>query len=636
MQGKRRLSRWGCTPNLAPREARGLWLVAAISTFALRADAGGWQEMHETSDDVKIEVQPDGQAEIQHHLRYRIVAGHFKTFDLVGVDPRAVIAAEAAFVPEKSGGAAGTEIAARVEGVAKTPGTLRMIVDEGKGLGRGTYVVDVKYTLDLVGTKMLTRDGAMWKLAWTAPPAPEGHDGARVTIDLPSAPTEPRLAGAAESATTLATLRRGQERDELELVRAHVPRGEAVTWAARVDPKAFPRVASPELRPRPVPEVAAPSFVAANLSRILTAAGLALLAGLFAVLLRDKRSAFRAAAASRGAAADPLLPLGKVEVVRPLAYGVVAAAALATLLWSNPIVGALLVAVAMALASHRGTTPIARPRRRGAWQTLPSAEALLPSRAAPLPTDALDLSTLRGLVAFGTIACLVSVGVWALHSRVPQIAIALPLASVALVPIFVTGTRAQLRPLPTDLAARILRPTRDQLGAIVDLTHVEISTIGRVVEAPCGATPPVDEVRLTCMPRDRTPGLRAIDLALAPCGSGQDASPEVLVRFDEGSAAAARVMGLAGSVDVVTGRTPDERVVRLSPEEPTPSGAAALVGRLLLGLEGRRATDARRQNADRSRPLASDATMLGHRWKGPERRGVRTRGVLTPANAALC
>ena len=80
------------------------WVAFSLSfgMFALvaRADAGGWQEMHETSDDVRIEILPDGQADVQHHLRYRVVAGHFKTFDLAGIDPRAVVVAEATFTPD--------------------------------------------------------------------------------------------------------------------------------------------------------------------------------------------------------------------------------------------------------------------------------------------------------------------------------------------------------------------------------------------------------------------------------------------------------------------------------------------------------------------------------------------------------
>jgi hypothetical protein len=572
--------------------------VVALASWSDVAGAGGWQEMHETSDDVRLDVGPDGMATVQHHLRYRIVAGHFKSFDLVGVDPRAEVAPEAVFTPEKGG----SEVMARVEPVPKTPGTLRIMIDEGKGLGRGAYVIDVKYRLDLVATKMLVRDGAMWRLAWTAPPAPEGHDGARVVFDLPAAPTEPRLAGAAEATTTLATLRRSTEHDELELVRAHVPRGEAVTWAARIDPKAFPRVTAPELRPPAPADIGTPSMIGSNLKRMLAACGFAVLAGALAALLRAKQRAVREAAALRSARARPLLPLP--WGIGPYAYGFLTMLALATLLWSVPALGALLVALAMALAAHRAPAPITRPRGPGAWRPMSDPRALLPEQAAPLPTDALDIATTRARLTFA--AAVVSIGLvaWLLRAYVPQVAIALPLASFALVPIFVTGTRAQMAPTPTELASRLLRPTRDALASAVDLEHVELGTIARVV----GTGASIDEIRLACAPRDRTPGLRAIELALATSPGGHGAVPEVFVRFDDGSAAAERVVRLANAAPVVPGRTPEEKVIRLGPEEPTPSSCAALLAKLVLALEGRRATD---------RP---DPPATRVRWTGKERR----------------
>jgi hypothetical protein len=66
------------------------------------------------------------------------------------------------------------------------------------------------------------------------------------------------------------------------------------------------------------------------------------------------------------------------------------------------------------------------------------------------------------------------------------------------------------------------------------------------------------------------------------------------------------VAQLADGAAALRGRATEERVVRLVPEEGTPGAAAALMGRLLLSLEGRRATD-------RSRAPARG-------WKGPERR----------------
>jgi hypothetical protein len=189
--------------------------------------------------------------------------------------------------------------------------------------------------------------------------------------------------------------------------------------------------------------------------------------------------------------------------------------------------------------------------------------------------------------------------------RFPEVGIALPLASSALLPLFFTGTRAQLVPSRADAAVRLLRPARDALAAAVDLSHVDVSTIARVVAAP-GAGAAVDELRLSCVPRDRTPGLRAVELAVATCPSGC-AVPEVLLRFDGDSAAADRIARIAPKAPVARGRAPEERVARLSPVEETATAAAVLLGRLLLALEGRRASD-------------RHVPPPPKRWSGPERR----------------
>ena len=567
--------------RLAPPALASLCLFVASSSAEATAT---WQEMHETSDDVRLEIAPNGVATVQHHLRYRIVAGHFRTFEIAGLDPHVELAAEAVFKPEKTG----SEVPARIE-TGKVPGTARIVIDEGKGLGRGPYTVDLGYKLDLVGNRMLSRDGAMWKVAWTAPPATEGHDGARVVFDLPTAPTEPRLAGAAESTTTLATLRRSAERDELELVRAHVPRGEAVVWSARLDPKALPAITTPELRPPAAAEIVAPTILRSNLSRVLGAIGFALLAAGLALVLREKQRSVRAVCEARAFAARPALPFGAVT---PFVYGITATLSLAVLLWWLPVVGALLVVLAMALAAHRAPLPIAKKRTPGVWRPLTE---LLPKRKTPFD-DAFDLGARRGRVALGLLVVAVVLLVFVLRPYVPQIALALPLFASTLLPLFVTGTRAQMAEDATDLAARVLRPIRDALGSAVDLSHVEVAAIGRLPE---GAGLP-DDIRLTCAPKERTPGLRAIEVALATTATG-GAVPEVLVRFDSGSAAADRVAKMA---PLLPGRTAEERVMRLRPEEPTAPSTSTLVARLLGQLEERRAKEGRWKGADRRRKHA--------------------------------
>jgi hypothetical protein len=592
-------------------------LAASALAFTPGVQARGWEEVHQTSDDVRLTVGADGVATVQHHLRYRVVAGHFKTLDFTGIEPNAELVSETTALMEKGG-----ELPAHILVNPKVPGGLLIGFDEPRGIGRGVYVIDVKYRLDLVAAKMLVRDGAMWRLAWTAPVSPEGHDGARVVFEVPSAPTEPRLASPEQAATTLATLRREPEKDELELVRAHIPRGEAVVWSARVDPKAFPRVVSPELRP-PVAAVTAAAPVPNHVPAVLVACVLAVLAGALAFALGAKQRFVERACAS---ASTPVRPRPLVPLrwgLAPFAYGASAVGGLAELLWGTPAYGALLVVVAMAFAAHRAPAPIVRPRGPGRWQPISDGAVLVARPRESAPGDSFDIGTRAGkLTALGLVA-LLALASFVLRTRVAGAAISIPLVAAALVPLFATGTHAQQPRSPAELAARVLGPARDMLGRLVDFAHVDVRCLARFREG----TQSYDEVRLACSPADRIPGLRSIELALATLEPGAPAAlPEVLVRFDDGSQAASKIAQLAPGIRVVTGRGPDEKVLRLTPRAPTPAGAARLLARLASELEGRRATDRVSSGADST--AAPKSPSRG--FTGVDRRVARPRPVSAP------
>jgi hypothetical protein len=584
-------------------------LVAAVVLSALPAFAGGWQEVHQTADDVRVVVGEDGVATVEHQLRYRVVAGRFKAFDLPRIDPGAAFEPKTFLVPERGG-----EIPAQLEPHPKTEGALRLAFDEPRGLGRGVYATRVRYSIDLVAAKMLVRDGAMWQLSWTAPPSPSGQDGARVVFELPSAPTEPRLAGGEAAETTIATLRRSADKDELELVRAHVPRGETPTWTARVDPKAFPRVTAPELRKaapsRPVPP---PNHVPA----VLAACALAGCAGLLAYARRLKQAAVARACARAGTLPRPLVPVP--QALAPFAFAGATVAGLALLLFDAPLAGTGAVVAALALATHRAPKAAARPRGPGRWLPVPDDEVLVSAKAPRAPGDALDLGTARGRAAFLAISAVVAAVAIVLARRLPGAHIAIPLAATPLLALFATGTRAQLPLGPSDLAVRFVRPARDTLARLVDLSHVDVTCVARFRDR----TRTFDEVRLSCVPVDRTPGLRAIELAFTAAGGGA-ALPEVLIRFDDASEAGERVAQLAPRIAIVPGRNPEEKVLRLSPQIPTARGAARLLATLLSVLEGRRATDRAVASPPRRRP----------RYAGPERRASRSRPDALIAAAA--
>lgn len=606
----------------------GSIVVTAFAVLAGDAAAspsgGGWQESHRSADDVRVVLGPDGVARISHHVRYRVVAGRLRSFELTGVDAAAELEAEAPVVteaqPEPRHGAVGASVAAaasaatstaHVERSPKTPGALRITLDDPKGLGRGTYTIDVAYKLDLVATKALARDGAMWRLAWTAPAAPEGMDGARVTFDVPAAPTPPALASSEQSATTITTARQTAGREELELVRAHVPRGEAVTWAVRVDPRAFPLVTSPELRAPKAVAAAAPERPAAS-SAIVAAAILAAVAGALALARHRKQVVVARACAALGVVPRPLVPVP--ARLAPFAFGLFTALALAAFLWASPTVGSVLLVAAMALATFRPPRVLAKPRGPGRWAEVEDAEVFVPPPRAVDAGDALDVGTRKGRLVAAAVAIGAVGAAFALRHHVPYAHVALPLVATALVPLFATGIRGQLPPTPKELASRVLAPARDELASSVDLAHVDLVPIARVREGSRS----VDEVRLACSPRVRIKGLRAIELALATSVEAPEAPvPQVLVRFDDGSSAASKIAAIAPGMEIVVGRSPEEKVLRVTPRVPTARDAARLVARLLAQLEGRRATD--RDEAPTP-------------FRGEERRGKRRR-TFRPAPA---
>jgi hypothetical protein len=179
------------------------------------------------------------------------------------------------------------------------------------------------------------------------------------------------------------------------------------------------------------------------------------------------------------------------------------------------------------------------------------------------------------------------------------------------------------------------------LARLVDLTHVDVRCLARFRETrglDRGADAlAYDEVRLACSPKGRIPGLRTIELALATLEPGAPAAlPEIFVRFDDASEAASKIAQLAPGVRIVPGRSPEEKVLRLSPRVPTPAGAARLLARLTVDLEGRRATDRVSSASSFPNPPCSAAhAALKQAFVGIERRAPRPSTTVAPEPAPV-
>ncbi|HLK40480.1 MAG TPA: hypothetical protein VKU41_27195 [Polyangiaceae bacterium] len=558
-------------------------VAAAVALFALLSTsrARAWQEAHQVGDDVEVRVESDGTASVRHLLKWGVAHGPLRWIDLIGVDPSVDLAPEVAIEGDR-----GRTWSAHTVRLAPGPlgeGIVRIAVDDPRALMRGTFTFEVRWRVDLVAGGVLVKDGGTWRLSFGSPPAADGFEGAKTTFDFPAAPDAPRPirpdTGLVDDGV-VASVRREGDRDQLELVRPHVGRSESVRWTVRVDAHALSRVPGPaspavaEIRTAPEPD---------RVRGVSLLALLAALGGALGTLVWRKARSFDAACGAYGGVARGLLP-GPVAL-RAAVAGAALAGAVGLQTADEALGAAVLVALAVLAAAIRAPR-LGRPARGpGRWLMLRPDDAFLPRDAA---------TEVRGPPGWAVPVALALVSLAAVVARRfsaegPWLVL---LDSAPLVALAATGRRSQLPPHGARDAVPWLLPSFRRLRAIDALRAVPWARV-----AAEGAA--FDELRLLVLPRVAIPGLLGIEVALAwgTTPVGWAPTPEILVRFLEGSAAAALVSTLmstvlskvAPSARPSPGRRPDERVVRLSPSASSPSSVVALVRALAHELTDRRA-----------------------------------------------
>ncbi|HLM72541.1 MAG TPA: hypothetical protein VK459_07615, partial [Polyangiaceae bacterium] len=462
--------------------------------------------------------------------------------------------------------------------------------DADKGLRRGTYMLLVRYRTDLKARGLLKLDGTMGRIDWQGPAWDDGLDSVRATFELPSAPTPPRAfegvidphdETAPPPPSFLSTVRRGNERDEIELIRTYAPKGEPVAWSLQVDARAFRTApaAAPSKSSLPVPE-AAKTLLTPDRERslIFVAIGAGFL--IFSLLVAMKtREAARLAKAA-GTEARPLLrvPL----FIRSAGAGIALVAGVGLeLSLRDPTLGALLVALATALAAHR--TPhwnhASAMRKPGRWLPVAEREAF---REPPRRKGAwLDVSTREGKVIFLLLLGAVLAGAAVVWRTEPYYAYLMALDTAPLLAIFGTGRMAELPPDPAAAPAGFLRGVAKRTLKLLQAKGVEGRAIGRV-RIPDGS-PDADELRLGLVPKAPIPGFLGIEVGVVyvPGTGGPIGFPEVLLRVTVGSACEAAMEGLAKHGKSMRGRKVNERVVLFTPRLPTARMTAAIAAALV-------------------------------------------------------
>jgi hypothetical protein len=244
------------------------------------------------------------------------------------------------------------------------------------------------------------------------------------------------------------------------------------------------------------------------------------------------------------------------------------------------------------------------PRGPGRWIALHAGEAFVVEGHR----DLLDLGTTAGRLTFAVAALVVAVAAFASRLLAPEAPYLLAIDALGLVPLFATGVRAQL---PPDLARAPVPLLSTAFDALEKDRAISVVPWARM---PLGSDRP-DEMRLLVLPRASLPGLVGIELGVSwgRTATGFAPRPEVLIRVHDATDASTRLAKIVPFARPMTGRKPEEKVVRILPRLPGGAAALSLVRRLARELVDRRLT-------------------IGG-WNGPERRLDRDPTDKVPAAA---
>jgi hypothetical protein len=545
----------------------------------IASPAHAWVESEVRSQAATVDVDRAGSAVVTEDLTLAVRGGPLPGFELSGVDLDA----------EPLPGATVSSIAGTKSDLPATPllldrrddGTLRIDVDRDKGLRTGVYLFHFQYRTHLLERGLIRREGSGIEVRWVGPRFTQGIDSARVLFRLPAGPTPPALPDANASTgriddsdalggVFIGNLHRLADKDELEVVRPHVSRGEPVLWRLLASAKAFEAFANPA--PVPHAEKAAPGARALALGAAQPrqrfawwlCAALAALA--YACAVAGKWRVFLATCAARGVQARALLqlPVGP----RAAASGSLLACAFVSAAWfDHATLGAALLVLAMALAVQFAVPAKVVLRGPGQWLPLSDAEAF--ARSTQLnPGRFLDAGTWQGLALFLASCALFVGGAAALLARAPYQALLLLLGTPCLLPLFFTGRAAQL---PADLAVRPRRLLRSIAKKLRRSEGIKVVPWARIPEGARDA----DELRLLIQVPAAIRGLLGIEIGVEYTAGigGSGAALFVLVRAREGSEA---VSALPRDVIWTRGRRIDERATILRPRLPTQSDCVEL------------------------------------------------------------
>jgi hypothetical protein len=576
------------------------WLVPWLVLGLLTQPAHAWIETEVRQHQAVVSVQQVGSAEVRHTLVLKVRGGPLLSLEIEGVGTAVELLGDATVRPA----AQGSSDVWPLETQLREDGTAVLRIATEKGLRAGTYRFEFGYHLDLFERGWLERRGNEARLTWVQPRFSSGIDAARVLFRVPRGAREPRLPDeeGASSGVLLAEVRRGADLDEVELVRAHVARGEPAVWELDVPAALFPRLGSET--GAAAPALSASQKAAVRISVLpkttdwMWALGV-LVALFFAALQLAKWRAVLRNCTRAGVEPRPLVPLPaalRIPVGGALA-GVATCAALAQWPTAAGVAWSLALLCAVFLPPRRS----AKPRGPGEWVPLSSEDLSAP--APPVAGRVLDAGTAPGAACLAVIVLLTAAAAWAVLPSSAYHAGLLALSVTAWLPVYFSGRSTDM---PADAAFGSLPVYQwfaKKLGRVGGLSleywgrrplgTVRVPAEPAPGDAPFATASGFDEIRLRIQPERALAGLRVLEIGVE-IGAGLVALPCVLVRVDEDSPAH---RALPRHVQWVRGRHGEERVAVLRPRVPTRQQCLQLVTFVLGRLGGQAAKAPRKHRA---------------------------------------
>jgi hypothetical protein len=575
-----------------------LVLIAAV---LVPLQASAWIETSVRSHQARVEVAKDGRALVRHELVLKVRGGPMKFLEIAGIGTEIEALPDAVVRSATEGSASKWPLSIG----SLEDGGLRLKIGADRGIRGGSYLFDFAYKIDLEQLGLITRGPGVAEIRWIGPRLSSGVDSAKVVFVVPRAATAPRLVpgDGAEGEVLLGELRRGEDWDEVELVRAHLAIGEPAVWKIEVAADALSDVALSGAALRPIDgsgEIvrnlggAVGLHEGAAFVRRLIGGGLSFVFGL---LLFIKARWISDEARRKGARLKPLLPgapwLRAVYGASFVLGGVHFA------LQQRPWVAVAMGVAGLFSAAYLLPSRIVRPRGPGHWVQLDKSGAA--GRRKWSKVQLFETTNARGFVFFTLLIVPLLVLAYRILPTSNYLSMMIGMFSLLLVPLFWTG---RVRDLPGD-AVEQARPWLSSLERAFDPKLVQLQLWGRMPQGGerevQGETHLVaDESRLRLLLAPMPTGLRSLEISFEE-GAGASIEPCVLLRVTDDSVAKDC---LPPEVPWQRGRSSDERVALLRPTAPTRAQLLRLLRSLVTNLraaaQGSEGADGRSNQQRRS------------------------------------